>query len=86
MGYGKSQKHSYLRRDEVQKKITGGSGKDFNNGTIRLKSWDLFGMVSVGRQRLILEIVCIRVRESTLHKYCLRDKICKTFTEYIYEY
>jgi hypothetical protein len=38
-----------LRRDEVQKKITGGSGKDFNRDTIQLKSWDLLGMVATGR-------------------------------------
>ncbi len=29
MGYEKSQKRSYLRRDEVQKKIIGGSENDF---------------------------------------------------------
>jgi len=77
MRYGKSQKRSYMRRDEVQKKITGGSGKDFNRGTIRLINWDLFGMVPVGRQRLILEIVCIRVRESSYTNIALGIKYVK---------
>jgi len=49
MEYEKCQKRSCLRRDEVQKKIIGGSGNDFNRDTIRLIGWDLFGMVVAGR-------------------------------------